>query len=139
MKTATFENSVDVLVKAYFNDTLQHGNCSACAVGNLISDAMQIPMTQDANGLLRWVDVKWSWFTSSRSPLAIRQRAAIGYSDEEVRRIENAFEFAKGNSSDQYMFNGLLAVVEVLADIHGIDLSAKQNAVLRFEEIHATK
>jgi hypothetical protein len=33
---ATFENSVDVLVKAYLNDTLEHGQCHACAVGNLI-------------------------------------------------------------------------------------------------------
>ena len=33
---ATFSNSVDILVKAYFNDTLRHGNCLACAVGNLM-------------------------------------------------------------------------------------------------------
>ena len=36
---ATFENSVSVLVRAYMNDTLIHGNCFACAVGNLIVDA----------------------------------------------------------------------------------------------------
>lgn len=29
---ATFENSVDVLVKAYMNGTLMHGDCERCAV-----------------------------------------------------------------------------------------------------------
>ena len=37
---ATFSNTVDILVKAYLNDTLRHCNCYACAVGNIISSAM---------------------------------------------------------------------------------------------------
>jgi hypothetical protein len=36
----TFEQTVDVLVKAYLNDTLVHGNCCACVVGNLCAHAI---------------------------------------------------------------------------------------------------
>lgn len=32
-----YQKTVDILVKAYFDDTLQHGNCYACAVGNIIA------------------------------------------------------------------------------------------------------
>jgi hypothetical protein len=34
-----FNHTVNVLVKAYLNDTLRHNNCYACAVGNMIASA----------------------------------------------------------------------------------------------------
>ncbi len=34
-----FNKAIDVLVKAYLNDTLHHGWPCGCAVGNLIADA----------------------------------------------------------------------------------------------------
>jgi len=40
MKAASFENTVDILVKAYINDTLEHNNCYACAVGNIVAHNM---------------------------------------------------------------------------------------------------
>lgn len=36
----SFDHTVGVLVKAYLNDTLDHGNCYACAVGNLVADGL---------------------------------------------------------------------------------------------------
>jgi hypothetical protein len=51
------------------------------------------------------------------------------YSKEEYARIEYAFETApKGENDDDYMFNGLMAVVSVLAEIHGVDLEATEQA-----------
>lgn len=38
MTTRNFNNSMDILVKAYFNGHLRHNTCSACAVGNLVMD-----------------------------------------------------------------------------------------------------
>lgn len=32
-----YQKTVGILVDAYFNDTLEHGNCYACAVGNIIA------------------------------------------------------------------------------------------------------
>lgn len=30
-----FKHTMDLLVQAYFDNTLKHGNCSKCAVGNI--------------------------------------------------------------------------------------------------------
>lgn len=35
-----FNHSVNVLVKAYLNNTLAHSTCYACAVGNLVADGI---------------------------------------------------------------------------------------------------
>ncbi len=32
-----YDKTVSILVDAYMNDTLQHGNCFACAVGNIVA------------------------------------------------------------------------------------------------------
>lgn len=51
------------------------------------------------------------------------------YTKKELMLIERSFETApRGNSEDDWMFNGLMAVVEVLADIHNISLEAKEEA-----------
>jgi hypothetical protein len=71
----TFSNTIDILVKAYLNDTLQHESCSACAVGNLVSHSM-----------------------ANHGPM------------------------------------GLMAVVEILADIHGVSLEQKQEAISLFKK-----
>jgi len=59
-----------------------------------------------------------------------------GYSIHELAYIELAFESAPGcpgeggdlRQTDEWMFNGLMAVVEVLATIHNVDLSVKESA-----------
>jgi len=35
-----FDRTVSILSKAYLNDTLRHGDCYACAVGNLVCHAI---------------------------------------------------------------------------------------------------
>jgi hypothetical protein len=39
IKEPLYHKTIGILVDAYFDDTLQHGNCSACAVGNLVAAA----------------------------------------------------------------------------------------------------
>lgn len=159
---ATFENSVDVLVKAYLNGTLASGHCEACACGNLVAAAngYKIIMAGDdaiwdsPQGVINgaWVNV---CYTDFRQPQKIelhryRDQArfeidSTGYSVKHFAMIEEAFERGHNKMNWKFwqkpdrMFNGLLAVVDALADIHGVDLTVKQSAVGRFEEIHATR
>ena len=171
---ASFENSVDVLVKAYMNDTLVHMACTACAVGNLVADAhgtrplkgtygkitfdggrIEIDRegADDARAFVyengrqpRWASVfsthnhQQRIFRHQYFGLIKEEIEKTGYILEQLAAIEKAFESAPhGGSVDNWNFNGLLAVVDVLAEIHGVDLSVKQAAIGQFEEIHATK
>lgn len=157
---ASFEDSASVLVRAYMNDTLVHGNCSACAVGNLIASAIgkkPVPVVApcfrfDDNTYTEWNKVFSSnpqkcqrFYPENYTEKAKEFIDSTGYTLDELRRIEFAFESAPGyqheavSIDDNWMFNGLLAVVEVLADIHSVDFSTKELAIDRFLEVHATK
>ena len=166
-----FNDTINILVDAYLKNTLLHGNCCACAVGNIVaakmgyryikgrgySEYVQLvtnePIYHSMN--LGWEDqrhpglscrsgksVAYGWAaafcTDSRFGVYAEQTlrpeylkvkivrdqiAATGYHWKELARIEFAFESAEwGVDSDSWMFNGLMAVVDVLADIHGIDM-----------------
>lgn len=138
---ATFENSVNVLVKAYLNGTLLHCDCQACAVGNLVADSRGYNILDTEHGYATWKNSK------NKYVLSIWQDAVwglgdhnsdtkrTGYSVRQLSEIENAFEHCERptgrpvyDNDDEWMFNGLMAVVDVLADIHGIDLTTKEEA-----------
>lgn len=127
-----YNRTVDILVQAYFNDTLQHGNCHACAVGNLVaancgysfikySDRQRweksSPYWQEVH-MVGSCGTQWiapDWYHNG----AKHQIDSTGYKWEETAKIELAFETApKGNSEDEWMFNGLMAVIDVLDEIH---------------------
>lgn len=116
-----FNETVGILVKAYMQGTLIHGNCQACAVGNLVAAKMDYKMNLGYRGWLQGdKQVMPLWFHRDGD----LQREAIGYSKEEVKLIEAAFE-AWGpfmEETDLSLIGSLLRVVDVLADIHGIDL-----------------
>lgn len=157
---ATFENSVSVLVRAYLNDTLQGGNCYACAVGNLVADAngyKYVPCSSALSDALA-LDVNHGRYESSNGDLdggnwhsviswklnhmTIQEKGnkeieSIGYTVEEVTRIEAAFEDTQVWVDET--FNALLAVVDVLAEIHGVDLTAKENAIGQFQKVKSEK
>lgn len=133
---ATFEKTVDILVKAYLNDTLRHNRCNACAVGNLITASGYTfgadPL--DHNGEFHWLafihknrGIPGYEYVNTNS--ATQQIESTGYTWEELYAIESVFEAAIGPDR---MFNGLMAVVDVLANIHGIDLEKKEAAKALF-------
>ena len=153
-----FHHSVNVLVKAYLNDTLESRNCYACACGNLIAEAQGIKFKKQ-----RWhnLNVKWDiededyypgsngacngiggWgaiiLDNEPNELGAKQIESTGYTIEELKRIENAFE--KPNRStltkatDETVFKGLMNVVDILADIHGIDLETKEETKKLFKK-----
>ncbi len=172
---AEFSKTVDILVKAYLNDTLKHGSCYACAVGNIIANGLGCSVVESSEGKgLKWSNdmpyPAWNgrhiqgWgaaFATDNSsdydskvceydldrvtdnealtyPIVQKQIKASGYDWQELSEIEFAFESApKGKNSDEWMFNGLMKVVEVLADIHGISLEAKEEAKKMFVKTEA--
>jgi len=147
-----FNHSVNVLVKAYLNDTLVNGHPCGCAVGNLIADSYGLKVEAwfdeyDELYLAKWDNSEndgFAWFTlihplrlgrESNDELGREQISKTGYSECEVYRIEKAFEQFDGYyelSKDDIMFKGLMAVVDVLAEIHNIDLTTKDNAKALF-------
>jgi hypothetical protein len=156
---ATFEHSVAVLTKAYLTNTLQSDNCHSCAVGNLVANALRIdlvyaPVTLKlkwASGRPQWGYLVWQingpaalYEDPKAQAEATTQIAASGYTAHELSRIEVAFEYA-GHSRTSWQWPGetiiagLLAVVGVLAQIHGVDPASEQAARERFNEACRTQ
>lgn len=150
-----YNKTVEILYQAYFDDTLTHGNCQACAVGNMVAANMGIPVRRFHIG---YMGVSWargcnSWHnvfmteTDTRIQLvrienysgdAKVQIDSTGYAWHELAAIELAFEKAdSGNSEEDHMFNGLVAVLEVLKQIHEIDDNTDQ--VERFTAHHRVR
>lgn len=147
-----FKKSVQILSEAYFNDTLRHGNCYACAVGNLIAantgkvykeypkdryETISSPPTFRWDGTVSWQIVSYSYIGQSdreRREFGLAEIASTGYTVNEFMQIEKAFEGAnRGKSDDDWMYNGLMAVVDVLQVIHEC---SKEEAVVAKERFN---
>jgi len=127
-----YHKTVDILVQAYFNDTLEVGNYCACAIGNIIAANNGYKYFKDDMDNLSWENVSDNiakqWFILVKEdfdkqmrnePFANYQIHSTGYALDEVIEIENAFENApEGETDDEDMFNGLMAVIDALDKIH---------------------
>lgn len=154
---AKFNHTVQVLVQAYLNDTLEKGNCQACAVGNLIAHAagaVYVRKPDHYRGKMeleaqpRVVDWLVAICTGDNSTQEIDKskylnqpdvKAAFdstGYSFEQLARIEYAFESNNGHNQwgtdAEREFAGLMGVVDVLVEIHGLALSTATQAKALF-------
>jgi hypothetical protein len=125
-KEELYNKTVDILVQAYLNDTLQHENCYACAVGNIIAANLNLNIIQDgdikmwegygsAKKQVNWFNGLRGYSYSSKEEFE-REVESTGYSVLELDRIERAFEGA--SCYGDRMFNGLMAVIDVLDKIH---------------------
>lgn len=156
--TNRFERAVQALVSAYMNDTLEKGNCSACAVGNICAAAIGVNVVKreqvEGNQTLFqwdtripfWDDVFCTPLNSSTQIIdpdsyfgpAKTQIDATGYSWEDLAKVEQAFERSTKivfrsaytpSEIDADQFNGLMAVVDVLCEIEGIADAAEYKAL----------
>jgi hypothetical protein len=135
MKTPErFNKALKTLVQAFFNDTLAKGNCTQCAVGNMCggrSDWSLVFITP-SHGTQRIYE---DWYDGNAKNVIDK----TGYTWEELARIEFSFEkntkingreydnFSKQEiMEDQY--RGLMAVVEVLCEIEGLDCTPYKEA-----------
>lgn len=138
-----YKKTEGVLYQAYFDDTLKHGNCAACAVGNIcVEAARKTRLTNYMWNLLFMTDpdtmIQQEFRINpdnSGDRAALNLVAATGYTKKELMRIEWAFESAsKGFCSEDYMFNGLVAVLEVLKEIH--ELTDEDMDLGKFRVVH---
>ena len=132
MKNETLYNkTVDILLQAYFNDTLRYWDCYACAVGNLVSANMgyKIVNRQWSDNDGNRVGFKWAGVhtiscgepvicAENYTGLAKEQIDSTGYTFSQTSKIEQAFESGNKRDGDDKMFNGLMAVIDVLDQIH---------------------
>lgn len=160
MNRPTFENTISILVKAYMNDELEHKTCGACAVGNIVAAAIGTKPKNADNSAMKFDNNNFEnnepafsgWYTMINGGWTLEgynQVRATGYTISELKEIEYAFENAQGEPREvgrsgiwpgkctdpTWMFNGLMAVVEVLAEIHGVDLNTKESAKLQFVKL----
>lgn len=155
IKPDLYKRTTDILYQAYFNDTLAHQDCGACAVGNICAGngipkiignsyaennfynngAWAEAFTTGDNYQATWPDAITPGKEGYKENVA-KVINATGYAWTELAKIEYTFEAAdKGNNDEDWMFNGLVAVLEVLKDIHQVTdqdlLTANNN---RFKE-----
>ena len=132
--TDRLRKSIEVLQKAYLNETLESGNCQACAVGNLvaasdyegtISDWRYVFCTNE--GAQEFYDSRNSREYSVLHDLGLEAIEATGYSVAELAKIEFAFETALSEEEAEDMpehqsqWIRLQAVLEVLFNIEGVE------------------
>jgi len=146
--TQRFEKAFNSLYNAFMNDTLAKGTCIACAVGNIVADAMGGKVSSTPDG--RWVcDLENDWwshmfytnqdgqqiFTIKERPKVKNLREKIyeltGYKWNELAKVEKAFEKNSKIQFENYykyteneimedQFNGLMAVMDVLIKLDDI-------------------
>lgn len=77
-------------------------------------------------------DVEDCWASEADFEEGVRQIEATGYTAGQLADVELAFETAAEGFTEEAEFAGLMAVVDVLADIHGIDLATAEASKLLF-------
>ena len=127
-----FNRTISILVNAYLNETLIHGECQACAVGNIIANNMGYVPDMFGCGT-QWIDKKtkkiiipqWSYIFAygillTKNPeLHLKSMHEIkmsGYSLDELMLIEKSFEDAPKPDKSGYL--GLMSVCDALMEIH---------------------
>lgn len=132
-----FEKTVNILVKAYQDDTLEYVDCNACAVGNIVAANCGIKLKKNIFDGIDTIGGKSDYWAESfsffgeglkglspekqRTVDSIIQAKSTGYSFEELALIEEAFSkgFIKRYlSKEEKTFLGLMSVVDCLMEIH---------------------
>jgi len=165
MNSERFNRAYNALVKAYFEGTLAKGDCKCCAVGNIVADAEGANLElDDFYNPMCDRDVEWwsyLFFTDrlhnqiSRFPhsekageildhdyLASRLLRLTGYSEQEMAKIEYAFEINTDIHIDQYLYytkveiledqyKGLAAVVDVMMELDNMAPDPQYKAKFR--------
>ncbi len=146
--TQRFEKAYNALYKAFMNDTLAKGTCAACAVGNIVADAMGAKVYK--KGYEFECDIHNGWwskfFVTIENEQEIKHQRAdpdywrlkklTGYSIEELAKIEFAFEtntkirffnypFMTEEKIMEDQFNGLMAVMDVLIELDDVNEGEK--------------
>lgn len=147
--TQRFEKAYNALLSAFMDDTLAKGTCTACAVGNIVADAMGAKVVRvdetdfecEKNNNF-WGDLFMTETTFSKQKIInekssrakkikARLKKLTGYSWKELAKIEYAFETNTKihrvlyNTEDEKVimedqFKGLMAVLDVMIELDEI-------------------
>lgn len=148
---ALFYKTIDILVKAYQNETLGHGDTCGCAVGNIIAGNLGYKVTKQLN----WVDEngdekfgEWSeiFCTTSMGNQLIDASEYIGEAKEQVdssgykwldlAKIEKSFESVRSKrEKDKDGYLGLMSVCDTLMLIHECTAEETESAKLQFVKV----
>jgi hypothetical protein len=161
MKTPErFNRAINALVDSFFNDTLAKGNCAACAIGNIVAAGYNDKVIRKEGKKNTYhcksPNNRWSSLFATadniqdidKSKLAdecvLENIKVTGYLWEDLAKIEKAFEnnteihnlnyekyTKKEIMEDQY--NGLVAAIDVLCRIEGLD-SITYKDLFKFDE-----
>lgn len=158
--TQRFEKAYNALYNAFMNDTLAKGTCAACAVGNIVADALGGKVSKSGNGFVCDVpNTWWSMFfvtTDNKQHITDeynddinygRLKDLTGYSVEELAKIEFAFETNTKISFNEYFssteeqimedqFNGLMAVMDVMIELDDVKEGGKYKETFKNKFIH---
>lgn len=127
-----FNRTISVLVKAYFDKTLAHGDCACCAVGNLVCAGYGEVMPTNPFGKLEltkyrgWADSVFGYIHTKKAQENI---SVTGYNRSELEKIEESFEIGNNihwqayknhteKEIEECQYNGLMRVVDTLMVIH---------------------
>ncbi len=135
-----FDRTISILVKAYMEGVLLHGNECACVIGNMIAANNDIciktnPLAWSKDGEIiddpDWNKVhnlgnmrSLAYLDSISLFRGKRELESTGYSVHETCKIEGVFErkyitvVDGGNYEDTDGYLGLMAVVDCLMEIH---------------------
>ncbi len=105
----TFLHAFNALTRAYLNETLTHGSCRRCAVGNIVQ--------QHNSPVHDWYSLLCMY--RGKPQHLLNNSSICGYEMSEISKIEAAFEKEAWGDPDGY--KGLLAVLGVLFDIHKVE------------------
>jgi len=136
--TQRFKRAYNALVDAYFNDTLECADCSACAVGNIVAAGIggtvtkvfeefyEFDIYECDKGNDYWSDIFCGGEYGSEwdnNELCERLFNDTGYPKEELMMVEQLFiqgvSRCRG-TKDERNYQGLCAVVEYLCKLDGI-------------------
>ena len=140
-----FDRTISILVKAYFNDTLEYSDCAACAVGNILADCNGTTVVKDEFGSFIWSDndrwIPWGnvirvgeglLYSGYPTHIANKMKKS-GYSLNELTAIEYAFYNGVRyvpieTPKQEENFIGLMSVLDALMKIHEANETEIQQA-----------
>lgn len=135
MEKSVYDNAVNVLLDAYNNETLFHGICTACAVGNIIASAVGTKIVRVEGDFAYWengdIPAWYDYIKFSRA--ALKDRAdeeinATGMTKYELNIIEISFEKVEKGVDDKHnQFLGLEAVLKVMETMVSEEVPHKDN------------
>lgn len=104
------EETIDVLISAFFKNKLRHGDACECAVGNLIR-SKSLTERDPYEWYLVLHDEVYSLFMRSQGR---RELKLLPYRINEIRKIERSFEDHRYHDPDGFL--GLCNLFDVLAN-----------------------